>query len=119
MPPDRFIPVAEDTGLIIPVTDWVLREACKEAKSWQKTGRGPFLRIAVNISSSHFIGGDLVKTVSRALEENNLSPGNLELEITERLLIEDPAKALRILYELNRWGGASFDRRFWVRATRH
>ena len=104
VPPDRFIPVAEDTGLIIPVTDWVLREACKEAKSWQKTGEVPFLRIAVNISSRHFIGGDLVKTVSRALEENNLSPGNLELEITERLLIEDPAKASRILYELNRMG---------------
>ncbi|MBI5416224.1 MAG: EAL domain-containing protein, partial [Candidatus Omnitrophica bacterium] len=104
VPPDRFIPVAEDTGIIIPITDWILEEACREAKGWQEAGEAPSLRIAVNISSRHFVAGDLVRAVSGALKENKLSPEALELEITERLLIENPGKALSVLYELSRIG---------------
>lgn len=102
--PNRFIPLAEETGIIIPLTEWVLETACKEAKKWPAQAQSHPLRLSVNISSRSFKGGDLVKTVMRILEENAFPPECLELEVTERLLIDEPAKALRIFYELRRKG---------------
>ncbi len=102
--PDRFIPLAEETGFIIPLTEWVLETACREAKKWPVRAQSHPLRLSVNISSRSFKGGDFVKTVMCVLKENDFPPDCLELEVTERLLIDDPAKALRIFYELSRKG---------------
>jgi EAL domain-containing protein (putative c-di-GMP-specific phosphodiesterase class I) len=105
VPPDQFIPLAEETGLIIPIGDWVLQTACREAKTWQRDGRPP-LRLAVNISSRQFRGNgeDLVQTVERMLEESGLQAGNLELEVTENLLMEDITETVTQFQRLNAMG---------------
>ncbi len=101
--PDRFIGVAEGTGLIIPIGDWVLQTVCREAVAWQDRGMGP-LRVAVNASSRQFRGSDLVTTVAEALEDSGLPPACLELEITESLLVDDESEATAILHQLSEFG---------------
>ncbi len=101
--PDQFIPLAEETGLIIPIGEWVLNEVCAQAKIWQEQA-GLSLRVAVNISSRQFKSNDLVGTVARALKTSNLSPEYLELEITERLLMEDAIKTKETLNKLHEMG---------------
>ncbi len=101
--PDEFIPLAEETGLINPIGDWVLRQACSAARSWQGRTEGA-IRVSVNISPVQFRGIDLVATVSRALEASGLSAALLELEITERVLIGDNPGTSRILQDLKRMG---------------
>lgn len=103
VPPDRFIAVAEDTGLIIPIGEWVLRTACCEAKKWQETLGMP-LRVAVNVSARQFIGHDFPATVRRILEETDLSAKNLELEITESLLVEDAQGVVSAINQLKEIG---------------
>lgn len=98
VPPDRFISMAEDTGLIIPIGEWVLKTACVEAKKWQRLLSAP-LRVAVNVSARQFIDHDFPATVKNILEETGLSADNLELEITESLLVED---AYYIMAAINR-----------------
>ena len=95
-----FVPVLEETGLIVPVGEWVLRTACRQARTWQENGAGRFLRVAVNLSARQFGREDLVDTVARALEESGLDPRCLEMEITESLLMEDIEASSRILEEL-------------------
>jgi diguanylate cyclase (GGDEF)-like protein/PAS domain S-box-containing protein len=102
-PPDRFIPLAEETGLIIPIGQWVLREACRQAVAWQNEGHAP-LRVAVNISSRQFIGGNIVHAVEDALHESGLNPALLELEITEGLLLNDVPLTRRSLERLKKLG---------------
>src|SRR5690606_28471132 len=80
----EFIPVAEETGLIVPIGDWVLREACKGASGWPDD-----VRVAVNLSPVQFRHRDLVGQVKATLAEANLAPTRLELEITESLLLAD------------------------------
>jgi EAL domain-containing protein (putative c-di-GMP-specific phosphodiesterase class I) len=87
--PDTFIPVAEESHLIIPLGEWVLREACREAASWPQP-----LSIAVNISPNQFRHGDLPRLVHLILLESGLAPGRLELEITENVLMNDFSRAV-------------------------
>jgi EAL domain-containing protein (putative c-di-GMP-specific phosphodiesterase class I) len=103
--PAEFIPVLEDTGLIIPVGRWVLSAACRQAKAWQEApGLAP-LRMAVNLSARQFSQEDLVSDVSGALMEAGLDPPWLELELTESLLMEDLDASLRALHQLKSAGG--------------
>ncbi|MCM8881749.1 MAG: EAL domain-containing protein [Candidatus Thiodiazotropha sp.] len=86
--PGEFIPIAEETGMIIELGEWVLNEACKQNKSWQEAGYVP-LRIAVNLSNMQFLRHDLSKTVAQALEKSGLDPKYLELEITESIIMRN------------------------------
>ena len=103
IPPDRFIPMAEESGLIIPIGLWVLRQACEQSMSWQKDGLPP-LRIAVNISARQFRKAQLVEAVRAVLEETGLSPELLELEITESMIMADVESAIRTMQEFNQMG---------------
>jgi diguanylate cyclase (GGDEF)-like protein len=97
--PGAFISVAEESGLIIPLGEGILREACREAASWSKR-----LAIAVNLSPVQFRHGDLASTVHSILLETGLSPDRLELEITEGVLIDDFSRAISILRRLKNLG---------------
>ena len=94
--PAEFIPLAEETGLIIPIGTWVLRTACAQAKAWQDAGLA-LPRIAVNISVLQFVQTDFTDLVAQILNETGLSPHALELEITEGLLMKDAEGAIRTL----------------------
>jgi EAL domain-containing protein (putative c-di-GMP-specific phosphodiesterase class I) len=101
--PLDFIPLAEETGLIIPIGEWVLRTACRQAKAWQVAGIG-LVRMAVNISVLQFVQPGFTGLVTRILEEAGLEPEVLELEITESLLMKDPEGALHTLEALKAVG---------------
>jgi diguanylate cyclase (GGDEF)-like protein/PAS domain S-box-containing protein len=101
--PVRFIPLAEESGLIGQLTRFVLREACREAAAWRARGFAD-VRIAVNISPSLFRERDLAQLIRSALDEVGLPPGNLELEITEGMLMGDVQRALAVLQELKAMG---------------
>lgn len=101
--PDSFIPVAEDTGLIIPIGEWVLLSACQQHQAWRSAGFAP-LRIAVNISACQFRRGNLLATVERILRETGTEPAYLELELTESMLMQDPETAQVILARLKELG---------------
>jgi len=94
-----FIPIAEESGLILPIGEWVLREACREAASWPMP-----LQIAVNLSPIQFRHGDLAALVHAVLRETGLAPSRLELEITESVLIDDFARAMTVLRRLKALG---------------
>lgn len=102
IPPSEFIPLAEETGLIVPIGEWVLKEACLQNKRWQDSGF-PKIRIAVNLSTAQFMKKNLYKTVEKVLEETGLEPQYLELEITETMTM-DVEKASAILDELSGLG---------------
>jgi diguanylate cyclase (GGDEF)-like protein len=103
--PGEFIPVAEETGLIIPIGEWVLTNACMHARSWP--GRP---KIAVNLSPVQFRSRDLVQAVTRAIQQSGIHPERLELEITESVMIHDFDAALSILHQLKALGvGISMD----------
>ncbi len=101
--PFKFIPVAEDTGLIIPMTEWILREACRQVKIWQ-TDFNPDLTISVNISGKHFAQSNLINLVEKVLAETKFTPEKLKLEITESAVMEDAEKAISILKQLKMLG---------------
>ncbi len=103
VPPGRFIPIAEDSGLIVPIGEWVLREACLQAVAWHKAGL-PELLVAVNLSAVQFKRGDVEKSVTRALAESGLNPALLELELTESILIKDTEKVLATVGRLKSLG---------------
>lgn len=102
VPPGQFIPIAEQTGLIIPIGDWVLNEACRQAQDWIGSGHPP-LGVAVNIASPHF-RADLAASVVRALETSRLDPGLLELEMTESMLMQNIDATLSTLDALKEMG---------------
>jgi diguanylate cyclase (GGDEF)-like protein/PAS domain S-box-containing protein len=93
--PGTFIPIAEESGLIVPLGEWVLREACREAASWPQP-----LSIAVNVSPIQFRQGDLPSLVHSILLETGLAPGRLELEVTESVMVNDFSHAVSILNRL-------------------
>lgn len=97
--PAEIIPLAEETGFIVPVGEWVLREACTEAAKWPA-----HLKIAVNLSPNQFKSRNLVQTVVNAIIGSGLSPGRLELEITETVLLHDDAATLETLRKLQNFG---------------
>lgn len=103
VPPARFITLAEETGMIVPIGAWVIRTACKQAQAWQQQGLGK-LRIAVNLSARQFAQQDLVESVAQALEESGLDPTCLEIELTESLVMADVDRAIFILRELKALG---------------
>ena len=86
--PDRFIPIAEESGLIVPIADWVLHEACRQAKAWLESGL-PAVSVAVNVSARQVHDQDVVACVMRTLDETGLPPTLLELELTENLITRD------------------------------
>ncbi|NMG15332.1 EAL domain-containing protein [Aromatoleum bremense] len=101
--PGRFIPAAEDSGLIVPIGDWVLREACMQAARWTRQGL-PELSVAVNLSAVQFRRGDLERSVVRALSLSGLDPARLELELTESLLLVDSESVIETLRRLKSLG---------------
>ncbi len=101
--PVRFIPLAEETGLIVPIGDWVLHEACRQNKAWQVAGLPP-IRVCVNVSARQFREKDLVARVIAALAETGLDPEYLELELTESLIMQDVPQAIRTMEDLKQLG---------------
>jgi diguanylate cyclase (GGDEF)-like protein/PAS domain S-box-containing protein len=99
VPPTTFIPLAEDSGIIIPIGEWILREACRQAVSWARP-----LNVAVNLSPVQFQHGDLPAMVHTILLETGLAAGRLELEITEGVLMHDFSQAVAILRRLKALG---------------
>ena len=103
VPAEEFVPVAEETRLIFPIGEWVLKTACREVRSWKDQGF-PELRAAVNLSRRQFLEPSLAETVERALEETRLEPGSLDLEIPESTAMHDPDRTLEVLETLRRLG---------------
>lgn len=101
--PAKFIPVAEDTGLIVEIGEWVLKTACRQAAEWLAEGLGPH-RIAVNISGVQIERSDVVSIVGQTLRETGLSPSSLELEVTETYVMRKAAQSIRVLENLRTIG---------------
>ncbi|UUZ84781.1 EAL domain-containing protein [Paenibacillus sp. P26] len=101
--PARFIPLAEETGLIVPIGNWVLLEACRQNKNWQQSGLPP-IRVSVNLSVLQFQQKDLVEAIRMTLEETGLDAKYLELEITESVAMFNEASVIHTLGELKRLG---------------
>lgn len=101
--PEAFVPVAEETGLIIELGEWILRTACNKTVELQQLGYQD-LNIAVNISAVQFTDGNLLQMVSNALQESQLNPKLLELEITESAVMHDPEEVIASLHELKQYG---------------
>jgi EAL domain-containing protein (putative c-di-GMP-specific phosphodiesterase class I) len=103
--PNEFIPVAEDTGLIVPIGQWVLREACRQAREWQLEFPSiPPLVMSVNLSAKQFQHPTLVQEISQVLAESGLDAGSLKLEITESVVMQDAPATLAKLKELKDLG---------------
>lgn len=101
--PAEFIPVAEETGLIVPLGEWVLRKACATLRAWQDAGL-PVVPVAVNLSARQFRQAELIEVVGAVLDETGLDPALLELEITESMLMDDVDAAVAILKTLKELG---------------
>ena len=104
VPPMEFIPLAEETGLIVEIGAWVLREACRQMKEWQERLAQPQLEIGVNLSSRQFQGPGLVAEVAEVLRETGLSPRSLRLEVTESLLMDKHPNVAQTMTELRAMG---------------
>jgi diguanylate cyclase (GGDEF)-like protein len=101
--PDKFIRIAENCGLIVPIGDWVLRTACAQARKWQEDGLPP-VRVAVNVSAVQFRRQGFPEQIRKVLRETGLAPQYLELELTESLLIADAGVTLSVIQELKAMG---------------
>jgi diguanylate cyclase (GGDEF)-like protein len=101
--PDRFVPMAEETGLIVPLDDWVLRTACQQARRWSDAGL-PALRVAVNISGRAFQRASVVERVVETLHRTGLAPGRLELEVTESMAIDQGSDTRPVFQDLESLG---------------
>jgi diguanylate cyclase (GGDEF)-like protein len=103
MSPSAFITIAEDTGLILPIGEWVVREACRQARAWQDEGL-PFLRVAVNVSPTQFRQSGFPNMVREALQTYSLDPSCLEIELTEATLMSNAERSVAMLEQLSRLG---------------
>lgn len=102
--PAEFIPIAEDSGLIVPMTQWILQETCRQMAQWQNLSQYENLIMSVNISGKHFTEGSLVKDVVKALDDSKLSPFSLKLEITESTAMENAEQTIEVLEKLKKIG---------------
>ena len=100
VPPSDFIPVAEETGLIVRLGEWVLEEACRQAAEWHKAGYA-HLQVAVNLSAQQFRREEIAGTIARTLEQTGVPASHLELEITESVIIQQTEQAIVKFRELN------------------
>jgi diguanylate cyclase (GGDEF)-like protein len=100
--PGKFIPLAEQNGLIVPLGQWMIQEACQQVKTWQNLGKS--LRIAVNLSSRQFSQAELSQQLLKTLEVTDLAPQDLEVELTESLLVANPEAAVEIMHRLKTIG---------------
>ena len=96
LPPGQFIPLAEETGLIVPIGRWVLREACAQNMAWQRRGLRP-VSMAVNLSPRQFIDENLLQDIDEALTASGMSPVLLQIEVTESMMMRDVSRAIRVL----------------------
>ena len=103
IPPNHFIPIADQTGLIVPIGDWVLQEACRQNKAWQDAGMPP-IKVCVNVSARQFAEKNFVGRVTNALEHSGLDARYLELELTESLIMRDVGQAITTMNHLQRLG---------------
>ena len=103
VPPGQFIPVAEQSGLIIPIGEWALEQACRQAVMWQTQGL-PDLVMAVNLSALQFRHGNIAETVAEVLAMTGLAPSSLELELTESILLQDTEASIKTLHTLKEIG---------------
>ncbi|HZF19250.1 MAG TPA: EAL domain-containing protein [Burkholderiales bacterium] len=103
VPPAQFIPLAEETGLIVPIGRWVLQTACVQGVAWREQGLPP-VHIAVNLSARQFADEDLVEDIADALKSSGLRPDLLELELTESMVIQNTERAGRVLREIKAMG---------------
>jgi EAL domain-containing protein (putative c-di-GMP-specific phosphodiesterase class I) len=101
--PGQFISVAEETGAIVPIGDWVLETACAQVKKWQDMGL-PRIGLAVNVSARQLNQDDLIDTVSRVLSKTGIQPSCLELELTESVAMQDAACTIHFFTELKKMG---------------
>jgi diguanylate cyclase (GGDEF)-like protein/PAS domain S-box-containing protein len=101
--PAQFIPIAEETGLIVPIGYWVIRTACLQNKAWQDRGLPP-MRVAVNLSARQFTDESLTRSVASILEETGMDPAWLELEITESLIMHNVGRTMQVLTTLGNLG---------------
>jgi diguanylate cyclase (GGDEF)-like protein/PAS domain S-box-containing protein len=106
LPPNEFIPVAEETGLIVPIGEWVLREACRQLAQWQCEGASPKAHVSVNVSARQLAKPGFVEAVASALADSGLRPGCLTLEITESVVMRDFDAASATIAEIRALGVA-------------
>ena len=102
--PLEFVPLAEETGMVVQIGEWVLGEACRQTRAWQLKFPLPLLTVGVNLSARQFLNADVVDTVARALAESGLPPKTLRLELTESMLMDNAGKAALVLAELRALG---------------
>jgi diguanylate cyclase (GGDEF)-like protein/PAS domain S-box-containing protein len=103
VPPAQFIPVAEDTGLIVPIGRWVLRTACTQSMAWQRQGLPP-VHMAVNLSPRQFADPNLLEDIATVLLDTGVSPNLLELELTEGMVMSNVDRAMKILASISKMG---------------
>ncbi|WP_019637382.1 EAL domain-containing protein [Paenibacillus fonticola] len=103
VPPDKFIPLAETSGIILDIDEWVVTEACRQNKAWQEQGL-PRFPIAINLSARHFYQGNLLGMISRVLKKTELAPEDLILEITEGSLIKSAEYVIKVMSDLRAMG---------------
>ncbi len=103
VPPDEFIPLAEQTGIITKIDEWGLRTACRQNKAWQEAGLPP-VKISVNMSQAQFYRTDVVATVTNVLEETGIAPSLLEIEVTETMAMHDIERTVNVLGRIRSMG---------------
>ena len=103
VPPAKFIYLAEETGLIVPISEWVLKSACRQNKKWRNDGLPP-LRMAVNFTAAQLFSVKLLNVVEEVLKDTGLDPGLLELELTERVIVKDAEGAIQLMRDLKSLG---------------
>ena len=101
--PSHFIPIAEDNGLIVPIGEWVMATACQQVLQWQAQGL-PALSLAINLSARQFNHPDLPAYIQQLLSDNGFPAGQLELEITESVVVQNPERAIRLMKEMKKTG---------------
>ena len=113
--PDKFLPVAEETKLIVPLGEWVVHEACRQVSGWKRFYKDAPLSVSINCSAKQFFHSEFVATVEEKLEEFGLEPNAIKLEVTESALIEDIERTASMLKRLEALGIESHLDDFWHR----